>query len=154
MKVYIIEPQVGVAPVRLGMTRDQVRQAMPEPSKSFLKTPDSEHETDAFDQSAFQVFYKGEPPLVEFIELSRCPHFRVFFEKLSIFDTPADHVLETLVRRYDYDSENLKTPCNVIFHELQMTLWRPHIPSSPDEEEGRYFATVGIGTSGYYSRFV
>ena len=47
---------------------------------SFRKTPHSEHENDAFHQSAFQVFYTGESPTVEYIELSGGGELWAFFE--------------------------------------------------------------------------
>jgi hypothetical protein len=151
MKAYFLNPLVGVAPVRLGMTRDEVRHAMPETATPFRKSPSSEHETDAFHQSAFQVFYAAEPPTVEYIELSRCPHLRVRLHDVNIFETPANQLLTILGRLHDYDCEDPLSPCDVVFPDLQMSLWRPSAPDSPDDEDGRYFCSVGIGIHGYYN---
>jgi hypothetical protein len=152
MPSYVVEPLVGVAPIRLGMPRSEARRLMPEQAKPFRKTPNSEHETDAFHKSAFQIFYKGEPPTVEYIELSRSKALEVLFRDLSVFDTPADELLATLGRWYDFDSDDSHYPCDVIFPDLEMSLWRPHGSYSPSDEDGRYFSTVGVGVHGYYTR--
>src|SRR4051812_12428112 len=70
MPDYTIESLVGISPVRLGMSREEARLAMSEPPRSFRKTPESRYETDAYYQNAFQVFYGGDQPSVDFIELS------------------------------------------------------------------------------------
>jgi hypothetical protein len=80
---YSVQPFVGVGPVRFGMSPDQVRQAMPEPPESFRKTPTSQHNTDSFYESAFQVFYEGAEPTVQFIELSRDGVVRAFYGVLD-----------------------------------------------------------------------
>lgn len=53
-----IEPYVGVGPVRLGMTVEQVRASVGAEFDTFRKTPMSEMETDAFDSVGFHVHYK------------------------------------------------------------------------------------------------
>ena len=53
-----IEPYVGVGPVRLGMTVEQVRESVGAEFDTFRKTPLSEMETDAFDSVGLHVHYK------------------------------------------------------------------------------------------------
>jgi hypothetical protein len=91
MSDYIVMPQVGVGPVRLGMAREAVLQAMRLPSRSFRKGKSSQHD----------------------------PKWR-------------------------------EIPYSYIFRSLQLSLWRPVLPSSPSDAEGRYFSTIGIGVRGYY----
>lgn len=65
LTVYEIVPHVGVGPVRLGMSRSEVRRVVPGPCEPFRKTADAVQETDAFHNSGFQVFYGGNAPVVE-----------------------------------------------------------------------------------------
>ncbi len=150
METYLVEPLLGVGPVRLGMTREAVRQAMAVPPQSFLKTPHSRHETDAFHQGALQVFYTGEAPTVEYVELSGGGELRAVFEGQSLFETPADELVTILGRTHAQHCDDDATPCDVVLPDLQMGLWRPYAAESAGEEDGRYFATVGIGVPGYY----
>ena len=162
MKTYIIEPLAGVGPVRLGMTRDEVRKAMlpgvPEP---FWKTPFCKHPADAFHAGAFQVFYVGESteaPRVEYIRLSRCGDFQARFMELDIFGTPAEELLAALGRVHHFEGGDAAAPCDVIFPGLEMSLGRPGAPGlagggdqagRAGRDEGRYFSTAGISIRGY-----
>ena len=150
MQTYLVEPLLGVGPVRIGMTREAVQQSMPEASQPFLKTRHAQHETDAFHGNAFQVFYTGDSPTVDYIELSKTPEIQVMFAGQSVFGTPAEELVEILGRENAHHSDDDFTPCDVLFPDLQMSLWRLTPPESPGEEEGRYFDTVGIGGPGYY----
>ena len=151
MQTYLIEPLGGIGPVRLGMTREEVRQAMAVPPRSFLKTPHSAHETDAFHESAFQVFYTGESPTVEYIELSRSGELRAVFGGQNVLEMPADELVAILGQQYAQQNDDDAAPCDVLLPALEMSLWRPYAPESPEEEEGRCFATVGIGVAGYHA---
>jgi len=148
MSDYTVQLFVGVGPVRLGMSRDEVRRAMPEASESFRKTPTSPHGTDSFHQSGFQVFYEGQEPMVEYIELSRDSGFRAHYRDLDVFATPADEVAAYIARDAAFDETAREFPYSYIFPGLQLSLWRPVLPE--DDEAGRYFSTIGIGRKGYY----
>jgi hypothetical protein len=147
---YIVQPFVGVAPVQFGMTRDEVRRVMPQEPTVFRKTPDSRHETDAFCANAFQVFYGGERPTVEYIELSSDPALRVTYRDLDVFATPAQEVIAYVSRASEFDLSDPEIPYSYVFRSLQLSLWRPTAPSADEPGEGRYFSTIGIGRKGYY----
>src|SRR5262249_12258827 len=68
--MYELEPLVGAGPVRLGMTRKEVRAAVGHEATEFMKGPTDTRSTDAFDGNRLQVFY-DEHDRAEFIELSR-----------------------------------------------------------------------------------
>lgn len=72
---FELEPKIGVGPVKLGATRSSAQESMGLECDSFMKTPLSKHPTDAYYQSGFQIFYEGEEPKVECIELSRGCNF-------------------------------------------------------------------------------
>lgn len=54
-----IEPYVGVGPIRLGMTRAQVRALVPSPAHEFMLSPQSPSATDAFNELAIHVEYSA-----------------------------------------------------------------------------------------------
>jgi hypothetical protein len=150
MPDYTVQPFVGVGPVLLGMSRDEVRRVMPEPAKPFRKAQTSQHETDAFHTSGFQVFYGGDQPTVEYIELSRRSVVRALYRELDVFATPADEVVVHVSRDSEFDHSDPEIPYSYLFRGLQLSLWRPTIPESDADTEGRYFSTIGIGKRGYY----
>lgn len=147
---YEVTPHVSVGPVRLGMTRDQVRNLMPGPCEPFPKERDALHETDAFHESGFQVFYGGPAPVVEYIELSRDSGFRALYRGVDVFATPADELAAHIAHDAPFDPDNGELGYSYIFPALDLSLWRPAIPDSPDDTDGREFSTIGIGIEGYY----
>jgi hypothetical protein len=145
---FDVEPLVGVGPARLGAHRDEVRAAMKEAPESFRKGDGDRWGTDGFFESAFTVFYGGEEPRVEFIELHRDENVRPFVEGIDVFATPAAELVLRLDQKCRYDRGG--DGCTYIFHDWELALWRPFAPSDPDDEDGRYFSTVAIGVRGYF----
>ena len=154
LTVYEVVPHVGVGPVYLGMTRDEVRRVMPGPYEAFRKVPDAQHETDAFLSSGFQVFYGGELPVAEYIELSRESGFRAVYRGIDVFATPADEVVAHVCRDAAFDSADWELGYSYIFPDLDLGLWRPVLPESAADSEGREFSTIGVGVLGYYDKHV
>jgi len=150
MPDYTVQPFVGVGPVRLGMSRKEVRRVMPEQPKPFRKGTAPKYETDAFHEDAFQVFYEGDHPTVEYIELSRGSVVRAVYRDLDVFATPADEVVAHISRDSEFDQSDSEIPYSYLFRGLQLSLWRPTIPESDADTDGRYFSTIGIGKRGYY----
>jgi hypothetical protein len=143
METYEAIPHKGVDPVLLGMTRAAVRLALGDRFTSFHKTQSSAHPTDAWHAGAFQVFYGGAAPTVEYIELSRDADFSVLIMGRSAFDTLAAELvslIETVTVSAKSDPEH---GSSYIFPELDLSLWRPSLAD-------QRFATIGIGRSGYY----
>lgn len=175
--VYEVEPHVGVGPVRLGMSRDEVRRIMPGPVDSFRKGPDALYETDGFHNCAFQVFYGGDTPTVEYIELSADAEFSAVYRGMNVFGTEAKDLVAHISRVAEYDATEPEMDYSYIFPELELSLWRPVKPESPEDVEdtphierlfpwspmpvtpespegmdGRVFSTIGVGVIGYYRR--
>ncbi len=59
----------GAGPIRFGMLQDDVRRAVGQPYRSFLKSPSSDVPADAFESNSVQVFYK-KPGVCEAVEVS------------------------------------------------------------------------------------
>lgn len=151
MTIFDVIPGEGVGPVRLGMTLAEARAAMPEGRESFMKGAEAVHQTDSWFDSGFQVFYKGQPALVHFIELSRDCGFEARCFGVPIFATPADEVVNRLSDRAALDIDDPELGCSYVFPSLELAVWRPFMPETDDDEEARYFSTIGVGSEGYYS---
>ena len=59
MTEFAITPHVGAGPVRFGMTMSEARSAVGQPVRQFLKDPNDEFPTDAFDTEELHVCYKA-----------------------------------------------------------------------------------------------
>jgi hypothetical protein len=150
-------PFDGVGPVRLGMTRAQVLDAMETPPHTFAKwaagppAPD----VDAFLGSAFQAFYDVECWLetgdlvVDFIELSRGPEVEPWLEGISVFQIPANELVSRLTENWSFDAQDPELGHSYVFPAIGLLLWRPMLPEDELDPEGRYFSTVAIASKGY-----
>ena len=129
------------------MTRAEARAAIGVEAREFMKDRSDTVPTDAFHASSFQVFYDASER-VEYIELSKAEEVDpiVFGEK--ILQLTADDAVKHVER---HDESNPELGYSYVFPALELALWRPVIPESEDDEEGRTFSTVGVGVRGYFS---
>jgi len=145
MRVDVV-PLVGIGPVRLGMTRDQVRAAVDMPPFSFRKGA----EVDAFYNNALQVFYAADCPTVEFVEVSLGPELEPWLDDLDLSRVPVDEVVASVSKAATVDDRDPEQGLSYVFPALGLSLWRRTLPESPADLEGRYFDTVSVGTAGYF----
>jgi len=145
MAPFLIEPGVGIAPIRLGMSREEALAAMEVAGLSFKKTPSCKHPTDAYHRNGFQIFYMGDEPVVDFLELSRGCEFQVEFRGLSVFEIRAAELIERIAGEAPLDRSYPEPGYVFSFPTLGLRFWRPSIPRSNDDPEGRFFQTVGLG---------
>jgi hypothetical protein len=143
---FEVQPLVGVLPVRLGMLRAEVRKAMTVPPEEYRKAADGRYTADAF-HGGFHVFYEGDEPAVEYIELSRDSGLEAILDGANVFAVPADDLVSQLTRHSPFDPNDPELGYSFVFPQLELALWRP-VPFAP---EGRFFSTVGIGVRGYFS---
>jgi hypothetical protein len=64
---YAVEPYVGVGPIRLGMTVDEVRHAVGSAVNPFRKSRFAKMDTDAFEDKGIHVYYEV-PGVCEAVE--------------------------------------------------------------------------------------
>jgi hypothetical protein len=147
MPRFIVQPLQGIGPVQFGMHRADVRAAMNLPVESFQQTG-APAATDAYLESCFQVFYDAADT-VEYIELSRGGSITAIYGALDIFVTEAEQVVEQIAQEAAVDETDPELGYSYVFPALELSLWRPVLPEY--EQEGRYFATIGVGRPGYYS---
>ena len=151
MKFEII-PLEGIRPVRLGMTRKQSRLAMNIPYDSYRKRANSPALTDSYLNNSFQVFF-DKNDCVEFIELSRGGPFEAFYKGINVFETLAEDLVAFISNDAKYDENDRELGYSYTFPSIELSLWRDILPED-DDEEGRYFWTIGIGRKGYYSEHI
>ena len=149
---YEVIPKIGIGPVRLNMTREEVRRVMAEKPFPFYKTRNSRYETDAFHRNSFQVFYDDDKPHVDYIELSGNEAYTVLYSGMDVFGTEADELVALISQHAALDENNEELCYSYVFPELELSVWRSIIPESSDDEDGQYFSTIGIGRVGYYSK--
>jgi hypothetical protein len=145
MTTFEITPHVGVGPINLGMTREEVHFLLGDPQhagggrEGFLR--------------GFMVDFddKGR---VEFIELACSEMFKATFHGICLHEVPAKEALDFLCRFDKYDESDPELGHSYVFLDLQMSLWRGTRPAPdqhPDDPDGRYFEAVGIAVDGYFT---
>ncbi len=102
---FEVQPKIGIGPVRLGMDRTSAIASMGLEPDSFMKTPMSHHPTDSFYEAGFQIFYEGEVPKVESIELSRGCGFEATLSGGNVLDLPVSEVLIKIEKSNDCEKD-------------------------------------------------
>lgn len=115
MQIYDISPGVGIGPVKLGSSPDDVRAIMGGAPHRFMKTSKSEHATEAWHNHAFHVYYRGSPPTVEFIELGKSSEFVVRYRGIDIFDTRASDLVVRISADAPYDPHDRELGYSYLF---------------------------------------
>lgn len=166
MKFEII-PHVGIGNIQLGMSRREIRAMLGEPS--YTAGP-SEMEFEGFyiPQPARDGYFNNELQITfndryeaDYFEFSgrQAEHVEVFFNGIDVFHTPAPDLISEIeaATQSAYDPEGDELPYAYIFPGLDLSLWRPVVPEKdentdeiPEDDEGKYFLTIGIGVKGYY----
>lgn len=127
-----VVPHVGIrmargAMLRLGMSREEAE---------WLR------------DRGIQVGYRGDPPVVAFIQ---SPKHWGSFEGVDLFEAGADEVIAELVSRLALDPEVYCPGRHTYyFPDLRMSLWRSCV-SDVDGEQGFIFDCVSIHAPGYYA---
>jgi len=143
---YEVVPHIGVGPVRLGMTHDEVIKAMG-------RQPDivnGKITVGCYHRCAFQVDYSTGQHIAEYIEISDWPDFIARFDGIDVFHTPAKELVAHIASKTPYDDTDWELGYSYIFREYDLGLWRPVIPESDEDPDGRYFSTIGVGIKDYY----
>lgn len=147
MQTLEVCPLVGVGPVLLGASREEVIHAFGPPQESYRKTPTSPHATDAWFDGQLQVFYAGNHPRIEFIEVSAGRLLEPVAFGVKVLGAPAVEVVGLLTQHADFDVHDPELGYSYTFPALELSLWRPYV----EPPEGLTFQSVGIGVAGYYS---
>lgn len=132
-------PHKSIGPVELGMTRQQVRVLLGEPSavqvaheEWGIQFPDKDY----FHNNAFQVSYDSDMR-AEFIEASADAAYRVTFDGVPVHEAEPSDVVAAISQHASVDVEEREYPVNLWFPDLRLNLYREH-------SENDKFNTIGI----------
>ncbi|UFJ40654.1 hypothetical protein LOK74_22020 [Brevibacillus humidisoli] len=121
MDTLLIEPGIGIGPIKLGMTEREVKDTLQAFSEKYLKI-----DRHFSFYSLFKTRYDSDGKVI-FVELC-CyakEHFNCLFRDIDVFNTKAEELVEMIDRISRYDRTHWEVGCTYIFPELGLTLWRP-----------------------------
>lgn len=136
-----VSPLVGIGPVRLGMTREEVRAVLGEPNYA-------QGNREGF-PLGLSVSFTSDGR-VEFIESSRSDACVAYYCGVPVHGTPVEELIAHISKSAEFDPNDPELGYSYIFKSLQLSLWRATVPESPADEDGRYFEAVGVGAPGYF----
>lgn len=139
---YEVIPLQGVGPVKLGMSRKQVRSILG-------KKPEVDGATEYYHRNGLKIEY-SEDQKVAFIEVSRDCGLVAIYQGKDVFNVKASQLIDFVCQSSRYDEDDEEFGYTFIFPEFDLSFWRPVIPERDDEPEGQYFYTIGIGQKGYF----
>lgn len=142
---FEIEPHVGIAPIRFGMSRADVVQEM---AKIGGGNPvDKGGVIDCFFNNGFQVSYRDDT--VEFIEVCNEPDHTFVLAGMDVFDMPANELVARL-EALDSVDPVLSDNYSYCFPNLIVSLWEADEQYDRKGGEKRpIFGAVGIGDERY-----
>lgn len=139
MQEFKVIPLSSIGPITLGMTRDEVRQILGQPSsveaaheKWGIQWPDR----DFFFNNGFQVTYDSEFKAVH-IEACAESDYIVTFDGIPVHEAPPQEVIDAIGKHAEVDDQHREYPTNLWFPDLHLNLFREH----GDEDK---FDTIGI----------
>lgn len=136
---FRIDPLISVGPVRLGMSRAELHRVLGKPEASFRKLPSSEHETDSFDSHGLHIYYVGEQPTVEFIEIFAATDGQFDLLGVDPFSTSLQHLVSLLSKRSGVTQDDGSWE----FPDISVSLWC-------EDATSHLITTVGVGVAGYF----
>jgi len=137
MPTYDLHPPTGIGPVCIGMSREEVRQAMSEAPQLFQRHGYSGSASEAYHGGAFLVFYGGQPETVAYIEVPGNAGVRLVYGALDVFDASIEDMLEALQKTPQRNEEQAWYS----FSELRLMLILPTAP----KEYRTFVWGVGVG---------
>src|SRR5262245_59677654 len=133
MQVYEIVPHVGIGPVRLGASREEVRAAIGSAPFIWRRfNVDENH----WHQSSLQVHYEGQSQTVESIEVARSDEFVAVYKGIDVHRTTADELVAHVSRDTPFDDSDRELGYSYLFPAIELSLWRAVMPESTDDPDG------------------
>lgn len=139
---YVVEPHRGVGPVRFGMSRAEVRAAIPAVPVAFGRQP-GETPVDSWHDFVLQVFYDADDR-VEYIEVERDEALHAVLYGEAVLMLSIDRALAHVCRYGKDQPEGGELPYAHVFPALDLALWRAH----DGEDDSGCFASLGVAREG------
>ncbi len=134
MSDLVVEPKVGIGSIRIGMSLDEVRSAVGEPTGRFRKTSDSPRLTDVYDGLGIHVYY-DDSDSVEFIESFPVDGIRHVLYGMPVFELTAEQIAANLSAKGL--SGTAEDGSWFVYSSLGLSLWRSH-------ESREHFEAVAV----------
>ena len=148
MEEIIVKPLESALGVKLNSSRIEVHNTIGIPTRIIENTDHYQNE-----DLMFSIDY-DENNCVEYISISNplSNKFKVLYNNYNIFENTAEELIKKIesetIFRYDRDDPEMEY--SYIFNDLELSFWRSTLPESEDDNDGKFFETVGIGVKGYY----
>jgi hypothetical protein len=162
-------PHVGAGNIKLGMSRQEIRNILGEPDYSSEKSIFTFNDI-SLPQPAKDGYFENELQITfddnskaDFIEFSGrgARHTKVYLNGLEVFRIPAPDLVRRIAEttKNEIDNEDEEIPYSYTFPAIDLAVWRQVLPQKNESEEqisesddGKYFWTIGIGIKGYYTK--
>lgn len=146
------DPPRGVGPVEIGMsTADALALLRALPGYLDAESADLSMEYESGVTIALETDRGGSVKSIEVYAPGPDSGWRLLLGAVSLFDQPAEAVLAQLAATTSVDVR--EGGRHVVAPDLLLALWRPTLPQSDDDEDGRYFESVLLARPGYYDDF-
>ena len=141
--VFEIRPFDGVGPIRLGMSRQELRRLLGGEVEAFRKTQDSPTLSDYFNDYMAVAFYTPND-LLDAFEFSQG---NVEWQGIQLMGRIGGEVL----REMQQYSKQIEIDAGVIFHDLGIALYVPSWGTRPDEDEENIVESVLVFSRTHYT---
>ena len=142
---YVIEPLEGAGPLKLGMSRDAVLEALDEAPRDESADDDDDGSRDVYYDGALRIAYDAEDRVAS-IELSAGGEIRAMYRDIDLFDVGSMKAVAALEKDGPYDPDAPEMPYTFVFPALELALERS------DESEDSTFERLTMGGEGFYSQ--
>lgn len=144
---WTVTPLVGLGPIALGAARAATTDVLAR--EGLAPRPQAKPSNkDEFLDAALQLHYEGGK--LRAIECYADERLEVVYEGTDLLRAPALAVVDLLRRVAPFDADDPELGYTYCFPDLAVGLWRPTVPESDDDPEGRTFQSVTIAVAGYY----
>jgi len=137
---FLIKPHDGIGPIKLGMSREQVKELF----TGFFTL--SDEASDFYFDSCLQIEYEND--LVDFIGVSQNPNYQLIYDGFDVFDVEG-FTLFNIISANEPVSQSINESEH-IFTDQIVTLW--DMSEQYDyigNHKRKVWAQVGIGTKSY-----
>ncbi|MFF9853390.1 hypothetical protein [Streptomyces litmocidini] len=149
---FLLEPPVGVGPLRIGMPRHDADAALESLRDLSVISESDRPGQHVFRPSGLMVGIHSTQGVLQAVEFGRpaATTDRVVFRGLDVFALPARQMVARM-REHTRIEADPEDPASFIAPDLLLSFWRPfEADDDPEEEQGHYFTTVLLARPGYY----
>jgi len=144
-----VNPLESLNGIMLGWNREELQNKLGVPERTIKNTDYYQ-----INSLHYSIHFDREEK-IEYIELSnpKIESVQILLGSLNIFNSESIKLISSIEETMNlaYNKEDPEFPYSFIFPEVELSFWRPTLPENENDEEGRYFETVGIGIKGYYT---